>query len=75
MQITYEFCDDSGQTLTGKHVGTESSYWGVKVGHQILIRYLESNSKMNAPIDALGIIRPITGDDRHGSPRSEANPA
>jgi hypothetical protein len=66
MQITYEFLDASGRTVTGKHVGTESSYHGVQAGDRMLIRYLESDSKTNAPIDALGIVRPVSDDDQHG---------
>jgi hypothetical protein len=60
MQITYEFTDARGQIVTGKHVGTESSYHTVKAGDQILIRYLKSDSRTNAPRDALGIIRPFS---------------
>ena len=66
MQIAYEFSDASGQMIAGKHVGTESSYYGLKIGDRILIRYLESNSNTNAPKDALGMIRSVSDDDRHG---------
>lgn len=66
MQIAYEFSDASGQLIAGKHVGTESSYYGLKTGDQISIRYLESDSKTNSPKDALGIIRPVADDNRHG---------
>jgi hypothetical protein len=66
MQITYKFLDSCGRTVIGKHVGTESSYYGVQTGDQILIRYLESDPKTNAPRDALGIVRPVSDDERHG---------
>ena len=59
MQISYEFPDSSGRTVVGKHVGTESSFFGLKSGDRVLIRFLESNSKINAPRDALGIIKPV----------------
>jgi len=59
MEITYEFSDSNGQTIIGKHIGTESNYFGVNVGDEILIRYLESNSVTNAPKDTLGIISRI----------------
>jgi hypothetical protein len=65
MQITYEFCDASGKIIAGKHAGTESSYFGVQIGDQILIRYLESASKTSAPKDALGIISPISENAPH----------
>jgi hypothetical protein len=65
MQIIYEFTDASGRSVTGKHVGTESSYYRVQSGDQILIRYLESKPEINAPRDALGIIGPIS-IERHG---------
>jgi hypothetical protein len=62
MQIAYEFTDANGRTVTGRHVGTESSFFGIAVGDEILIRYLESDSTRNAPRDALGIIcaKPVT---------------
>ena len=60
MHITYEFQDASGQVITGRHVGTESSFHDVQIGDQIRIRYLESDSRKNAPTDALGIIRPVS---------------
>jgi hypothetical protein len=59
MQIDYEFADSSGQVVVGKHVGTESSFYGIKVGDRILIRYLQSDVKKNAPKDALGIITSV----------------
>lgn len=66
MRITYEFLDSSGQTINGSHIGTESSYYELTTGDRILIRYLESNPKMNAPTDALGIIRPVLSHDLLG---------
>jgi hypothetical protein len=60
MQITYEFPDSSGQLVGGRHVGTESSFYRVKIGDRIRIRYIESDSKKNAPTDALGIIRSVS---------------
>jgi len=59
MQIDYEFTDSSGQVVVGRHVGTESSFYGIKVGDRILLRYLQSDAKKNAPKDALGIITPV----------------
>jgi hypothetical protein len=66
MQITYEFSDASGRLVPGKHIGTESSYHDVQIGDRILVRYLESDPKTNAPKDALGIIRPVSDNERHG---------
>jgi hypothetical protein len=66
MQITYEFSDASGKTITGRHVGTESSFYDVKAGDRIRIRYLEWDTKQNAPTDALGIIRPVSDDSARG---------
>lgn len=60
MYITYEFHDASGQAIAGRHVGTESSFYGIQIGDKIRIRYLAANSKRNAPTDALGIIRPVS---------------
>jgi len=65
MQITYEFRDAAGRTVTGKHVGTESNYYSVKIGDRILIRYLESEPRKNAPKDSLGIIRPVSSHEQH----------
>ncbi len=62
MHITYEFQDASGQAVTGRHVGTESSFYDVQIGDRIRIRYLETDSEKNAPTDALGIIKPISGN-------------
>ncbi|MBI5387998.1 MAG: hypothetical protein HZA90_25320 [Verrucomicrobia bacterium] len=62
MQIDFEFLDSGGRVVTGRHVGTESSYRGIKVGDQILIRFLESDPKTNAPKDSLGIITPFSGN-------------
>lgn len=66
MQITYEFSDGSGRLVVGKHVGTESSYFGLRTGDRIMVRYLESDSKTNSPRDALGIISAVSADDCHG---------
>lgn len=66
MQIIYEFSDASGQMVTGKHVGTESSFHGIKTGDQILVRYLISDPKTNAPRDALGIIGPLPESNGNG---------
>lgn len=57
--IEYEFTDATGSVITGKHVGTESSYFSVNVGDRIWIRYLKLDSSVNAPKDALAIITPI----------------
>ena len=56
MEILYEFQDDSGEILSGKYTATESSFYNVEVGSRILIRYLKSDPKKNAPRDSLSII-------------------
>lgn len=58
MKIEYEFIDARGQLVRGGYVGTESSFYTVKIGDQIRIRYLESDSEKNAPTESLGIITP-----------------
>ena len=60
MQIEYEFHDASGQPVRGKYLGTESNFFGINVGDEILVRYIESNTKKNVPRDALAIITPVT---------------
>lgn len=60
MQITFEFLDSTGKSRIGKHIGTESSYFGVKVGDQILVRYIEKDPEICAPADSLGMIMPIS---------------
>ena len=60
MKIEYEFTDTRSKLVCGSYIGTESSFWAVEIGDQIRIRYLESDSKKNAPTDSLGIIAPAS---------------
>jgi len=60
MLIVFEFLDSTGKSCVGKHAGTESSYFGVKVGDRILVRYVEGEPEICAPADSLGMIMPIS---------------
>ncbi|MES2309117.1 MAG: hypothetical protein V4507_09685 [Verrucomicrobiota bacterium] len=59
MKIEYEFDDKKGSKIKGNFKGTESSFFSLKQGDQILIRYLDHDSKINAPKDSLSIVCPI----------------
>jgi hypothetical protein len=57
-KIVYEFTDFSGNTIIGEYAGMESNFYNVKIGDEILIRFVTDHPHRNMPLDALGIIRP-----------------
>ena len=62
MFIKYAFRTDDGLNVLGNYTATESSFYALDVGDEIAIRYLLERRHINAPEDALSILRPIRED-------------
>jgi hypothetical protein len=71
MGIDYEFADLHDHLVCGRFEATESSFYQLKIGDKIIIRYLKDKSHINAPRDSIAIIRPFIGGDTSASVRSE----
>jgi hypothetical protein len=67
MEIDYEFTTSMGDLVTGRFEGTESCFYGLKVGDRISVRYLKEKPRISAPLDSIAIILPI----REGAERAE----
>lgn len=57
--MEYQFKDCNGHIVNGRYVGTESSFTLIKVGDQVLIRYVKDDPALNMPKDAIGKITPL----------------
>lgn len=75
MGIDYEFTDLHDHLVGGRFEATESSFYQLKIGDKITIRYLKDKSHINAPRDSIAIIRPFIEGDTSASVRSEEDSA
>lgn len=63
MFIEYEFVTTDNETVLGRFEATQSSFFQVKVGDTILVRYDPKHAFRNAPTDALCIINKSSPDE------------
>jgi hypothetical protein len=56
MKIEYEFRIQRASPSVAATLEQRVAVWTVKIDDQIRVRYLELDSKKNAPTDSLGII-------------------
>ncbi|MCA8993130.1 MAG: hypothetical protein KDA88_14165 [Planctomycetaceae bacterium] len=59
MLIKYKFCTRDGTSVTGEFAATESAFYGIESGDEIPVRYISDHPQINAPDDALSIIKAV----------------